>query len=135
VFTFLPVHTLNCVQTLKVLQQKMARDEMKRVQKRGYFSLLTGMLPIPGLEGYDPVNRNRAYKAFYLALALAAAPSFKAGFESAWELVYALAEAVCDAHVAARPNRQEITRVLTAHPTLLQLARDPLKVSRLVGKE
>jgi acyl-CoA oxidase len=109
----------------RILLQKVARDELRRVQKAGLPALLWRML-------FEDDEFQRARKAFWLARALQSAPSMAEGFASEWEQVYALAQAVCDYHVhKERPDHDEVARVLATHPHVVGLTIDPLLVSRL----
>lgn len=110
----------------RILMQKMARDELKRAQKRGFFSLLSDVV-----FQQDSVRREKALKTFRLARALRSAPSLAAGFEHEWQMVYALADSMCDAHVHERPKGEEVARILRKHPDLMLKLQQPLLVSRL----
>ena len=79
----------------------------------------------------DAVLRDKALKTLRLARALRVAPSMAIGFEQEWEMVYALADAMCKAHVHERPKGEEVARVLRQHPELLLKLQQPLLVSRL----
>jgi len=94
----------------RILMQKMARDELKRFQRRGQLGALGGMLQL------DPVLRRKAVLTFKLARAVLAAPSVREGFETEWEKVYALADAMCDAHIHLRPRGfGRVTETVAAH--------------------
>eukprot|EP00746_Dinoflagellata_sp_MGD_P127043 gnl/MRDRNA2_/MRDRNA2_61735_c0_seq1.p1 gnl/MRDRNA2_/MRDRNA2_61735_c0~~gnl/MRDRNA2_/MRDRNA2_61735_c0_seq1.p1 ORF type:complete len:547 (+),score=104.90 gnl/MRDRNA2_/MRDRNA2_61735_c0_seq1:90-1643(+) len=110
----------------RILMQKMARDELKRAQKRGLLSMLREIV-----FQQDPVLRSKALKTFRLARALRAAPNIATGFEQQWEMVYGLANNMCDAHVHARPSGEEVSRILRQHPKLMPNLQQPLLVSRL----
>jgi len=110
----------------RILMQKMARDELRRAQKRGLFSLVW-----EAFVQRDPVLRDKAWKTLRLARALRAAPSMAIGFELEYEMVYALADSMCKAHVHQRPKGEEVARVLRRHPNLLLKLQQPLLVSRL----
>ena len=111
----------------RILLQKIARDELKRVQRAGLPNLLYRMA-----TETNPYELARAKQAFTLVRKLRAAPSLGQGFEKEWEAVYALAETVCDCHYHnERPNSREIGRMLSTYPYLMERTRDPLLVSRL----
>jgi acyl-CoA oxidase len=109
----------------RILLQKVARDELRRVQKAGMFRLVWRML-------FDDDEFGRAKKAFWLGRALQQAPSMAEGFVNEWEQVYSLANAVCDHHLHhEKPDSKEVSRMLENNPHLLKLTVDPLLVSRL----
>jgi len=110
----------------RILMQKMARDELKKAQKRGLFALLRDSIFLQ-----DPVLRDKAVKTLRLARAVRAAPSVAEGFEREWEMVYALADSMCITHVHERPKGEEVARVLRQHPNLMLYLQQPLLVSRL----
>jgi len=111
----------------RVLLLKIARDELKRVRKAGWFRLLWQLI-----FERNTYKRTRAYKAFELVRALRAAPSLLEGFDLEWKKVYALAEAVCDCHLHNNgPDAAELARMIKSHPDLLSLAIYPMHVSRL----
>lgn len=110
----------------RILMQKMARDELKRAQKRGLFSLVRETF-----FQRDPVLRDKAVKTLRLARAIRGAPDMAPGFEREWEMVYALADSMCTSHVHLRPKGEEVARVLRMHPDLLLKLQQPLLVSRL----
>jgi acyl-CoA oxidase len=110
----------------RILKQKMARDELKRVQKRGWWVLLKTLS-----TERDKVRLRLAHKSFRLLRALRSAKSLSEGFVQEWQQVYALAEAVCDLHVHLRPRGEEVARVLRGHPDLMPALQEPLLVSRL----
>ena len=111
----------------RILLQKIARDELKRVQKGGWLKLAQRML----LES-NVRERGRAWKSFSLALAVSRAPSMAEGFLQKWEMVYDLANAVCDCHVFNEcPEPAEVKRMLSTYPHLVKLTIAPLLVSRL----
>ena len=111
----------------RILLQKIARDELKRVQKAGYFALVRRMM----LES-NARERGRAWKSFSLGIAVNSASSMAEGFVEHWEKVYDLANAVCDCHIFNEcPEPEEVRRMLTTYPHLVQLTIEPLLVSRL----
>lgn len=110
----------------RILMQKMVRDELKRVQKGGFFALVR-----QAFFQSDAVLRDRAQKTLRLARALRSAPSMAIGFDREWEMVYALADSMCASHIHQRPKGEEVARVLRKHPELLLKLQQPLLVSRL----
>jgi len=117
----------------RILMQKMARDELKKAQKKGVASLIMKDI----ITQRDPVLRDKAIKTFHLARALQAASSMAEGFETEWEKVYALADSICDAHIHLRPRGKEVEHILQGHPELMKNLQEPLLVSsdaRLRGR-
>ena len=114
----------------RILLLKIARDELKRIQKGGaieYINLLW-----VGLFSNNVYEQQKARATLRLARALFSYSSMMEGFEMEWELVYRLGHAVCDCHVFNDgPNEIEVSRMLKKHGHLVELTIQPLLVSRL----
>jgi len=110
----------------RILMQKMARDALKRAQKRGLLRLA-----IDTITECDSILRKRLWNTLQLAYKMSRAVSVKEGFASEWESVYELARSTCDAHVHLRPKGEEIGNLLRKHPDLLEKLGAPLLRSHL----
>jgi acyl-CoA oxidase len=114
----------------RILLLKIARDEMKRIQKGGapeYLKLLWD-----ASFSSNIYNLRRARAALTLARSLYSYESMVDGFNQEWELVYQLGHCVCDCHIHNDgPDDVEISRMLRKHSHLVDLTIQPLLVSRL----
>jgi len=89
----------------RILQQKLARDRLKRVQKAGFVNSLKGVFTAGSVWGSI-----EALMALYVAARLAPAgrdpKKMSQAMDTNWRAIYALADLIADRHIRKSPKSE-----------------------------